>query len=127
MSVITEISLIVLAVAVMFLIFWYMKIDMQLRHARMMADLEQLHEAQRKAMAQWAHTETTTIEELLKPDSPEQNESQALEEEKWFLHRYRCSNCDYEWIKEWAATCNDECPVCRTTMFPYNSEALGVS
>lgn len=123
MSAITVISLVVLAVDVIALIFWYMKIKaMQLRHARMLAELEHLHEAQREEVAQWAQT---TTEEIYKSPNSTQNNSQELEEPNWFLNYYKCSNCDREWTDEWSAKSDDNCPKCDTIMSPRKSEDIG--
>jgi hypothetical protein len=40
----------------------------------------------------------------------------------WFLNRYVCEECDCEWVDEWSATCDDDCPHCGSRhMTPYYS------
>lgn len=124
MAAITEISLVVLVVTGVSYIFWLMKKDMETRHARMMAELGELHEAQKKAMTLWAHTETTTIEEMLKPDNPEQDEFA----EEWtqednterYNNQYVCPKCNYTWENTMTAVSTDDCPVCHIAVEPHS-------
>ena len=49
------------------------------------------------------------------------------EGKNWFRNYYDCARCNYQWIDEWSAKCDDRCPVCNTAISPYNSEDLGVT
>jgi DNA-directed RNA polymerase subunit RPC12/RpoP len=40
-----------------------------------------------------------------------------------FRNFYRCARCQREWVDEWSATCDDDCPHCGARhMSPYKSE-----
>ena len=44
----------------------------------------------------------------------------------WFRNYYRCARCGQEWIDEWSAMCDDDCPHRGARhMSPYKSEDAG--
>lgn len=43
----------------------------------------------------------------------------------FFRNFYRCARCAHEWIDEWSAQCDDDCPNCGARhMSPYKSEDI---
>jgi uncharacterized protein DUF3768 len=43
----------------------------------------------------------------------------------WFKNYYLCAHCKHEWIGEWGAACDDNCPHCGTSdISPFKSEDL---
>jgi hypothetical protein len=41
-----------------------------------------------------------------------------------FRNYYKCEDCGWAWTDEWAATCDDDCPHCGTTMTPFMSDDI---
>ncbi len=51
-------------------------------------------------------------------------EAFGLLKAQWYLNHYQCSECDQAWTDEWSCACDDDCPMCGTTMTPVESEDI---
>lgn len=42
----------------------------------------------------------------------------------WFENDYSCPNCDTKWTSEWACMVDDECPMCSSSVSPFESNEI---
>jgi len=67
------------------------------------------------------------VEEIMDDEEcpvTEEEKNPEKESVKKFRNYYRCPDCNTEWQDEWFNTCDDECPTCSISYWPYKSEDI---
>ena len=50
-----------------------------------------------------------------------------IENDRWFIKRYHCPECNNSWQDEWDCLCNDECDLCGCECEPEDWEEVDPS